>query len=202
MPDWSYERAESGLVVGVDEAGRGPAAGPVLAAAVALDPACAPDGLDDSKALAPDARDRLFDALRASARIGIGIAEPEEIDRANVLQATLRAMARAVAALPCAPDVALVDGNQAPALACRVRTIVKGDGLSVSIAAASIVAKVVRDRLMRQAHARWPDYGFDQHAGYPTPAHRAALLAHGPCPIHRRSWAPVKAALAQLESAA
>jgi ribonuclease HII len=201
MPDWRYEKAERGLAAGVDEAGRGPAAGPVVAAAVVLDRAAAPEGLDDSKALTRPARERLFEALLGAAaagraQIGIGAAEPEEIDRANILEATMRAMARAVGQLAVAPDVALVDGDRAPSLSCRVRTIVSGDALCVSIAAASIVAKVIRDRLMDEAHGRWPAYGFDRHAGYPTADHRAALAALGPCPIHRRSWAPVKLALA------
>ena len=208
MADWSIERATCGVIAGVDEAGRGPAAGPVVAAAVILDPACAPggpraglpEGLNDSKALSPARRAELFAALLAAsdagaAVIGVGAAEPEEIDRVNILEATMRAMARAVAALPRTPDVALVDGNRAPRLACRVQTVVKGDALSVSIAAASIIAKVARDRLMEEAHARWPAYGFAGHAGYPTAAHRAALQAHGPCPIHRRSFAPVRSVL-------
>ena len=196
MADWSFERAETGVIAGVDEAGRGPTAGPVIAAAVILDPAHAPEGLNDSKALSPAARERLYAELLDVAQIGVGAAEPEEIDRANILEATMRAMTRAVAALPCAPDVALIDGDRAPRLTCRARTVVKGDTLSLSIAAASIIAKVARDRLMAEAHERWPVYGFAAHAGYPTAAHREALLAHGPCPIHRRSFAPVKAALA------
>lgn len=196
MADWSLERAEPGIVAGVDEAGRGPAAGPVVAAAVVLDPARAPDGLDDSKKLSATKRARLFEALHASAAIGVGVAEPEEIDRANILWATMAAMARAVANLPVAPTLALIDGNRTPDLGCPARAVVGGDAASVSIAAASIVAKVTRDRLMAEAHERWPVYGFAGHAGYPTAAHRAALLDHGPCPIHRRSFAPVRAALA------
>jgi ribonuclease HII len=204
MPDWRFEKAEGGpkglLVAGVDEAGRGPAAGPVIAAAVILERRGAPKGLDDSKALSRAQRERLFEALmtaaaKGKALIAWGAAEPEEIDRANILEATMRAMGRAVALLPERPDVALIDGDRAPRLVCRTRTIVQGDALSISIAAASIVAKVIRDRLMEEAHERWPVYGFARHAGYPTEDHRAALLAHGPCPIHRRSWAPVRECL-------
>jgi ribonuclease HII len=202
MPSWRYERAEGGLAAGIDEAGRGPAAGPVVAAAVVvLDRRGMPRGLDDSKTIDRPERERLFEALlkaaaKGRALIGVGAAEPEEIDRANILQATMRAMARAVAQLPSPPEVALVDGDRAPELSCRVRTIVSGDSLCASIAAASIVAKVIRDRLMEEAHRRWPAYGFDRHVGYPTADHRAALQAHGPCPIHRRSWAPVREAMA------
>ncbi len=204
MPDWRFEKAEGGpegrLVAGVDEAGRGPAAGPVVAAAVIFERRRAPVGLDDSKALSRAERERLFDALMTAAAQGKalvawGAAEPEEIDRANILEATMRAMSRAVALLPQRPDIALIDGNRAPVLACRARTIVKGDALSISIAAASVVAKVIRDRLMEEAHERWPVYGFARHAGYPTDDHRAALGLHGPCPIHRRSWAPVRECL-------
>ncbi|MGD2131967.1 MAG: ribonuclease HII [Maricaulaceae bacterium] len=206
MPDWSIEIEEGGTVAGVDEAGRGPAAGPVVAAAVVLHPdlRSAPPAelarLDDSKKLTAAARERLFAALQAlaaegRARIGVGLSEPEEIDRANILGATMIAMARAVADLGAPPETALVDGNAAPKLACRVRTVIGGDGVSLSIAAASIIAKVARDRLMTLAHHRWPVYGFDRHAGYPTQAHRTALLTYGPCPIHRRSWAPVREAM-------
>jgi ribonuclease HII len=203
MPSWKHERAEAGIVAGIDEAGRGPAAGPVVAAAVVvLERRGLPRGLDDSKAIPKSERERLFEALLACAAkgralIGVGAAEPEEIDRANILQASLRAMTRAVAQLPILPDIALVDGDRAPRLPCPTRMIVAGDSLSYSIAAASIVAKVVRDRLMGEAHLRWPLYGFDQHVGYPTDEHRAALAMHGPCPIHRRSWAPVKEAIAR-----
>ena len=206
MPHWRFERAERGVAAGVDEAGRGPAAGPVVAAAVVIEPRAAPRGLDDSKKLTRAARERLYEALlvcaaTGRATIGVGASEPEEIDRANILQATMRAMTRAVAQLSVAPDVALIDGDRAPRLACRVRTIVSGDALCASIAAASIGAKVIRDRLMEEAHDRWPAYGFDRHAGYPTAEHRAALVAHGPCPIHRRSWATVREALAARQAA-
>lgn len=194
MPSWDLERTYDGPVAGVDEAGRGPAAGPVVAAAVILDPARAPDGLDDSKKLTARRREALLAGIFEAGLVGVGIAEPEEVDRANVLHAAMAAMARAVAALPITPVAALVDGDRAPPLGVPVRTIVGGDGLSLSIAAASIVAKVARDRLMAEAHGRWPDYGFCSHVGYLTAAHSDALARLGPCPIHRRSFAPVRAA--------
>jgi len=151
--------------------------------------------VEDAKKLTKRRREQLFAKLLTTAAIGVGVAEPEEIDRANILWATMAAMSRAVAALPLNPDIVLIDGNRTPDLACAARAVIKGDAISVSIAAASIIAKVTRDRLMAEADARWPVYGFAGHAGYPTQIHRDALKAHGPCPIHRRSFAPVKAAL-------
>jgi len=201
MPDFSLERAHRGLVAGIDEAGRGPLAGPVLAAAVIftrrdLPPVLA--RLDDSKKLAALAREKLFAALRAfdGAVIGVGAASSAEIARLNILGATHLAMRRAVARLAVRPDLALVDGNRAPDLPCAVRCVVGGDAKSLSIAAASIVAKVLRDRAMTALAPRWPAYGFAANAGYPTAAHRAALAAHGPCPHHRGGFAPVDAARA------
>lgn len=194
MPDWSLEAAATGPVAGIDEAGRGPVAGPVVAAAVILNPAAIPDGIDDSKRVAPAARARLSAAIWACAEVGLGLAEPEEIDRVNIRQATLNAMARAVASLSRPPAFALVDGDAAPALACPLRLVVGGDARALSIAAASIVAKVARDALMAEAGRRWPGYGFEGHKGYPTAAHDAALRRLGPCPLHRRSFAPVRAA--------
>lgn len=180
-------------IAGVDEAGRGPSAGPVVAAAVILFDA--PAGLDDSKKLSKAARERLFAALQTRAFIGVGLAEPCEIDSANILNATLRAMTRAVAALPALPASALIDGNRTPEnLPCPARAIVGGDASEAAIAAASIIAKVTRDRLMTLADARWPGYGFAAHSGYMTAAHAAALARLGPCPLHRRSFAPVRAA--------
>ncbi|MFO1122666.1 MAG: ribonuclease HII [Hyphomicrobiales bacterium] len=184
-------------VCGIDEAGRGPWAGPVVAAAVILDPARIPDGLDDSKKIAPDRRAALFDPIMASAQVGVGIAEVDRIDRDNILQATLWAMAEAVRGLATPPRLALVDGNRAPALGCDVRTVVGGDATSLSIAAASIIAKVTRDRLMVALDRAYPHYGFARHKGYGTAAHRAALDRHGPCPQHRRSFAPIAALLAR-----
>ena len=192
-PDFSLERAAPGPVCGVDEVGRGPGAGPVLAAAVILDPKAIPDGLDDSKKLMPERREALYEQLRVCARIGFGLAEPEEIDRLNIYHAGLVAMRRAVTALDVTPALALIDGNRCPdALPCEARAIVGGDGKCLSIAAASIAAKVARDRLMVCAEARYPGYGFARHKGYMTAAHRDALARLGPCPIHRFSFGPVR----------
>ncbi len=184
------------LVCGVDEAGRGPLAGPVVAAAVVLDPQRPIEGLRDSKQLSPSARARLAVLIRERA-LCFAIAESsvEEIDRINILQASLLAMARSVAQLQPAATFALVDGNRLPHLAIPARAIVKGDALEPAISAASILAKTHRDALMHQAAERFPAYGFEVHAGYPTPAHLNALRMHGPCEIHRRSFGPVKALL-------
>lgn len=195
-PDFSFERQCYGPVCGVDEAGRGPLAGPVVAAAVILTPARIPEGLNDSKALSHKQRERLLNAIEKNAQIGIGIAEPEEIDRLNILQASLAAMRRAVLALPSVPDMALIDGNKLPPnMPCEAQAIVKGDSRSLSIAAASIVAKVTRDRLMAEAEARYPGYGLAGHKGYPTKAHMEAVKRLGPSPIHRFSFKPVRAAM-------
>ena len=178
------------LVAGLDEAGRGPLAGPVSAAAVVLDPGDLPDGIDDSKALGAAQREALCAAIldRALA-VGIGFASAAEIDALNIRQATFAAMRRAVRALPLAPDHLLIDGRDVPpGLPCPARALVKGDSLSLSIAAASIVAKVTRDRLMVRLGASHPDYGFAIHKGYPTAAHRAALARLGPTPFHRWSF--------------
>lgn len=200
MPDFQLEWAETGVVCGIDEAGRGPLAGPVVAAAVILDrdalPQALVEGLNDSKQLTDARRAELLDLLETcgAAVIGIGQADVDEIDRINILRATHAAMDRACSALGRPVDVALVDGNSAPplSLGCAVRTVVGGDGLSLSIAAASIVAKVTRDRLMRTLAADFPHYGWETNAGYGTPAHKAALRDHGPCIHHRRSFAPVR----------
>lgn len=197
-PDLSLE-AGQGLVAGVDEAGRGPLAGPVVAAAVAFlrePPPTLQAVLDDSKRLSAARREAACAAIRAAAREGvlaasIGAASATEIGRLNILRATHLAMARAIARLPARPDLALVDGNQPPRLPCPVRCVVGGDGLSLSIAAASILAKVTRDRAMARLDARWPGYGFARHAGYPTAAHREALARLGPSPHHRRGFGPV-----------
>jgi ribonuclease HII len=153
-----------------------------------------PSGLNDSKVLSVSAREHLLNEIMTHCAVGIGIAEPEEIDRINILAASLTAMDRAVRALPIAAEHALVDGNKAAPLPCPQTTLIKGDARSQSIAAASIIAKVTRDRLMAQADARFPGYGFAAHKGYATKAHRQAIIDRGPCPIHRRSYAPVKAA--------
>lgn len=195
-PDFSREyeahRAGEVPVAGVDEVGRGPWAGPVVACAVVLDPARVPVGLDDSKRLSAAQRERLFEEICASADVSLAFAPPLRIDGHNIRQATLWALARAVAGLPCAPRLVLVDGNDLPPVPCAARTIIGGDGLVASIAAASIVAKVTRDRMMARLCKRYPAYGFSGHVGYGTPQHRKAIAAHGPCPEHRYSFAPVK----------
>lgn len=195
-PDFTFETehgAPARLVCGVDEAGRGPLAGPVVAAAVILDPTCFPEGLNDSKKLDAVRREKLFAALQTCAEIGVGIATVEEIDRINILQATFLAMERAVAALPRSPQLALIDGNRTPkSLSCASLTIVGGDARSLSIAAASIAAKVTRDRMMIDAAITHPGYGFERHMGYGTAAHLDALSCLGPCEIHRRSFAPIR----------
>ncbi|WP_153108697.1 ribonuclease HII [Propionivibrio limicola] len=180
------------LTCGVDEAGRGPLAGPVVAAAVILDPANPIEGLDDSKKLSARRREALAVEIRCKALAwAVAEASVEEIDRINILQASLLAMQRAVAALQIRPELALIDGNRCPLLPCQSRAIVGGDGKVASIAAASILAKTVRDEGMRGLHKIYPMYGFDRHMGYPTAYHLAVLRAHGASPIHRRSFAPV-----------
>lgn len=190
-PSFEHEDALGCLTAGVDEAGRGPLAGPVVAAAVILDPARCPDGLADSKTLPRNSRERLFDLLKNCAEIGIGIASVREIDEINILQASLLAMRRAVSELPRPPGACLVDGNQDPGLGIRTRCLVKGDALSFSIAAASIVAKVTRDRMMADLARDFPDYGWETNAGYGVPRHLKALSLVGVSPHHRRSFAPV-----------
>jgi ribonuclease HII len=196
-------RVLPGLVAGVDEAGRGPLAGPVVAAAVILDELRPIRGLADSKALTPARREHLFETICAQALcVSIAQASVEEIDRLNILQATLLAMQRAVAGLRLAPQQVWVDGNRAPVLTVPVHTLVQGDAKMAAISAASILAKVQRDRLCVALHAAHPQYGFDVHKGYPTPAHLAALRAHGACAVHRRSFAPVRACLGGSPAAA
>lgn len=201
MPDLRREHALTGRVAGVDEAGRGPLAGPVVAAAVVfLQPP--PEDLaaiiDDSKKLSAQAR--AFAAARLLAEpmvwVGLGAASVREIAARNILAASLLAMRRAVMRLPAPPDHVLVDGNRLPALACPASCLIGGDGLSLSIAAASILAKVTRDRAMTRLDARYPVYGFARHAGYPTRAHRAALREYGPCAHHRREFGTVRDLLA------
>jgi ribonuclease HII len=183
-------------IAGVDEAGRGPLAGPVLVAAVILDPKNHIEGLDDSKRLTEKRREALYPQIKEMALAwSIVEVDVEEIDRVNILQATMLGMQRAVEQLSPAPQIALIDGNRAPALACEVRTIVQGDRLEPAISAASILAKVSRDRLMKAFHLRYPCYGFDRHKGYPTAEHRRLLAENGPCAIHRKSFAPVRDAL-------
>ena len=185
-----------GLVAGVDEAGRGPRAGPVVAAAVILDELHPIKGLADSKVLTALRRERLFDEIRARALCcSIASASAEEIDRLNILQATLLAMQRAVQGLRLLPKRVVVDGNRVPQLAMTTAAVVKGDARVAAISAASILAKVQRDRWCQDLHREFPQYGFDGHKGYPTPVHLAALREHGACAAHRRSFAPVRAVL-------
>lgn len=190
---YRYEGAawRSGLkqVAGVDEAGRGPLAGPVVAAAVILDPNRRVKGLDDSKRLSPARREHLFEQILEYARaVATSIVDSQTIDRVNILEATRRAMYEALGQLTPRPDLVLIDALRLPALAVPQKPIIKGDRRSASIAAASIVAKVTRDRLMLEADTRFPEYGFARHKGYPTPEHLAAIEKHGPCAIHRRTF--------------
>ena len=190
---WQDEVVGDGVLAGVDEAGRGPLSGPVFAAAVILDPTHAIDGLWDSKKISERQRERLFDdIIHHSRAYGIASATVEEIDQLNILQASLLAMQRAVKQLKISPDQVWVDGNQAPSLDFPVRTVVKGDQSVKAICAASILAKVSRDRIMVDYDQRYPGYGFAQHKGYGTKKHLDALRVLGPCPIHRKTFAPVK----------
>jgi ribonuclease HII len=199
-PHFLLERACEGLVCGVDEAGRGPWAGPVYAGAVILDPNRAPKGLNDSKKLNAKTREALETEIKKKAVAwGVGFATVEEIASLNILHATGLAMCRAVEAMGVQPACALVDGNYPFALPCTVKTVVGGDGLSRSIAAASILAKVERDRVMAAYEAEYPGYGFAAHKGYRAPVHAKALLELGLTPIHRRNWGPVKLAVLGLD---
>ncbi|WP_125257599.1 ribonuclease HII [Brevundimonas fluminis] len=189
-------KAVGGLICGVDEAGRGPWAGPVSAAAVILNPRRVPKGIDDSKVLTAARREELEVEIKARAVAwGVGFASVDEIAELNILHATGLAMCRAIEALSAQPAAALVDGNYRFKLPCEVQTVVGGDGLSLSIAAASILAKTARDRLMIQLDAEFPGYGFASHKGYNAPIHQAALRELGPCPAHRRGWSPIRALL-------
>ena len=184
-----------GPIAGVDEAGRGPLAGPVVAAAVVLDPAFIPDGIADSKVLDAKSRRSIYQAIIATAQVGVGVAGVDRIDTDNILNASLWAMAQAVARLDCRPRLVLVDGNKAPYIDCTTRTIVQGDAKCLSIAAASIVAKVTRDAMMAELARDYPHYGFDRHKGYGTREHHEAIARHGVTPHHRRSFRPVQLAL-------
>ncbi len=190
-----------GLLAGVDEAGRGPLAGPVVAAAVILDSRHPIAGLADSKKLSPQRRDMLYDTIRANALCcSVAMASVEEIDRLNILQATMLAMQRAVQGLRLKPNKVLVDGNRLPQLDVLAEAIVKGDDKVPAISAASILAKVTRDRLLLELDAQYPAYGFADHKGYGTAAHVTALMQHGPTSAHRRSFAPVRLAASQSEA--
>lgn len=200
MPDFMLERGCGGVVCGIDEAGRGPLAGPVVAAAVILDRKRLPRRLraelDDSKKLTAEAREEYALLIRRCAvGIGVGAASVAEIDRHNILQATFIAMRRALLRLGIMPDIALIDGNQPPPLPCAVKTVIGGDGLSLSIAAASVIAKTTRDRLMRALASRYDGYGWTTNVGYGTEEHRAGILALGPTRHHRMSFAPLQLSL-------
>lgn len=205
MPHLKLEKALAPLrVCGVDEAGRGPLAGPVVAAALLFRvEAKIPRGLNDSKQLSFEEREAIYEKLiTRELHYAVGIASVEEIDTLNIWGATQLAMVRAVAALTVMPDIALIDGKLIPKnMPCEARPVVGGDGISHSIAAASIIAKVTRDRIMRQHAREYPHYGFEQHVGYGTPHHYAALEAHGPCPLHRRSFAPVRVLIEKRSAA-
>jgi ribonuclease HII len=180
-------------IAGCDEAGRGPLAGPVVAAAVILDPKRVPRGLDDSKRLSPEEREALYEKICATAQVAVAFGSCARIDRDNILQASLWALARAVAALPVAPKLVFVDGRDRIQVSCECEAVIGGDGLVASIAAASIIAKVTRDRLMMRLGTCHPGYGFERHMGYSVPEHMRALNALGPTVHHRRSFAPVRA---------
>jgi ribonuclease HII len=206
MPDFDFEDAalaeigRDALIAGVDEVGRGPWAGPVVAAAVILRREALPDGLNDSKALSKAKREGLFETINAAANVSLGMASVEEIDEFNILQASLLAMSRAVEGLAAAPHIALVDGNRAPKLTCPVRTIIKGDAKSLSIAAASIIAKVTRDRIMAELSIEHPNYGWERNAGYGTREHQEGLKLVGVCRHHRKSFAPIRQLMTQDSS--
>lgn len=192
QPDLSFDAPDE-IVCGVDEAGRGPLAGPVVAAAVILDPARPIAGLDDSKVLSAKKRDALYDLIvERSIAHCVASASVDEIDTLNILHATMLAMRRAVEGLHVTPTLAKIDGNRCPVLAVRSVAVIGGDALVPSISAASILAKVTRDRMLLELHQTFPAYGFDAHAGYGTPQHLVALREHGPCEHHRRSFAPVR----------
>ncbi|MET0277726.1 MAG: ribonuclease HII [Pseudorhodoplanes sp.] len=185
-------------VAGCDEAGRGPLAGPVVAAAVVLDPDRIPRGLNDSKKLTPEVREQLYARICATAEVGVAFASPTRIDRDNILRASLWALAQAVAALPCRPKLVFVDGRDRIAVPCECQAVISGDALVLSIAAASIVAKVTRDRLMKEIGAAHPGYGFERHMGYCVPEHFEALNRLGPTIHHRQSFSPVAIASGRI----
>lgn len=199
QPDFAFERdlmtIYKGPVAGIDEAGRGPWSGPVVAAAVILDPDNIPVGLNDSKKLSEKKREALFEVISANAQVGIGIADETRIDHDNILQATLWAMAQAAHALPASPAAALIDGNFCPTLACHSEAVIKGDARSLSIAAASIIAKVTRDRIMIDLAEKYPGYGWQRNKGYGTAEHIKGIEQYGVTPHHRRSFRPIRLAI-------
>jgi len=198
-PDFSLEEKwkdiTGGMVAGIDEAGRGPWAGPVAAAAVILDPDNIPDGLNDSKKLSENKREDLFEKIMETSIVGVALAQPCQIDSLNILGATLWSMQMAVSHLAQVPDAVLVDGNQRPDLTCPMETIIKGDAKCLSIAAASIIAKVTRDRIMHDLDEKFPGYGWANNKGYGTREHAHALAKFGVTPHHRKSFAPIRRAL-------
>jgi len=196
LPNRSIENSHGGIVIGIDEAGCGPWAGPVVAAAVWLNAKKLPKGIDDCKRVTKEDRIAIYETLIASVRTATGLATVEEIDTLNILGGVKLAMQRAYEALGVVADLALIDGNRPPVLSCKTMAIVGGDGRSLSIAAASIVAKVTRDRLMADLAEQYPGYGFDKHWGYGTKAHQKALAERGPCALHRKSFAPIQELLA------
>lgn len=198
--DWCDVSEKGVIVAGVDEVGRGPLCGPVIAAAVILDPARPIKGLNDSKKLSEKKREELFDIICNNALAwSLGRAEVAEIDKLNILHATMLAMQRAVQGLSVKPELAYIDGNRCPTLSCKAEAIVKGDSRVPEIAAASIIAKVTRDREMQVMDREWPGYGIAGHKGYPTKVHLDALIKLGPTPVHRRSFRPVRELLEALE---
>jgi len=201
LPDLSIEAAYEGLVAGVDEAGRGSWAGPVVAAVVILDIENLPSGINDSKKLSAKKRDFLYDEILRVAKSGVGMASVEEIDSLNILQATMLAMQRAVNELAVMPNVALIDGNKAPKLACKTVTIIGGDAKSLSIAAASIIAKASRDRIMASLAVEYPGYSWESNAGYGTVSHQQGLKMQGITLHHRKSYAPIRAIIEQNKAA-
>ncbi len=196
-PDFETERfylsKGANYIAGTDEVGRGPLAGPVVAASVILDPESIPEGLDDSKKLSAKRRKNLFVDILCGSMVSISIIPAAIIDQVNIRQATLLAMRNAISGLPVLPDIALVDGRDCPpGITCPSKSLIKGDTRSVSIAAASIVAKVTRDRMMVEAARLYPQYGFENHKGYGARTHMEAIAAHGPCPLHRMSFSPMR----------
>lgn len=200
-PTFEIEDSIPGRIAGIDEAGRGPWAGPVVAAAVILDPENMPEGLRDSKKLSEKRREEIAAEIRATSIVGVGIATVEEIDEINILQATFLAMTRAEEELSVRPDACIVDGSQKPKLQAPAQMIVKGDAKSFSIAAASIIAKTTRDQMMRDLALEHPHYAWEKNKGYGAPAHRAGLDAHGVTPHHRRSFAPIRAMIEEENTA-
>ncbi|MFO0388789.1 MAG: ribonuclease HII [Alphaproteobacteria bacterium] len=190
--DPTYEQSFGGLIAGIDEAGRGPWAGPVVAAAVVFYTDKIPEGVHDSKKLSAVRREQIFDDILKNAHVGIGLATPEEIDKVNILQATFLAMQRAYGLLGFTPDIALIDGNKCPSLPCKTKAIIGGDALCPSIAAASIIAKVTRDRIMADLAKQHPAYGWERNAGYGTTQHQKALADFGVTPHHRKSYKPIQ----------